>query len=122
MLGGWHDFYAILAMVAGTLIGAMFIVASISGRTVTPARAAAVAWFVTPTVIHLSVVLFACALLVVPTLPLRTLGMIGVTGGLIGLASCPCFLEVGPGRRVARGRLRGGERHPHGHLRADVEL
>ena len=87
MLGGWHDFYAILAMVAGTLIGAMFIVASISGRAMTQARAAAVASFVTPTVIHLSVVLIACALLVVPTLPLQTLGVIGVIGGLAGLAA-----------------------------------
>lgn len=87
MLGGWHDFYAILAMVAGTLLGAMFIVASISGRNMTKARAVAVASFVTPTVIHLSVVLSACALLVVPTLPLQTLGIIGVAGGLGGLAA-----------------------------------
>jgi len=87
MPGGWHDFYAILAMVAGTLIGAMFIVASIGGRRMTQTRAAAVASFVTPTVIHLSVVLIACALLVVPDLSLRTLGMIGVGGGLAGLAA-----------------------------------
>jgi len=87
MLGGWHDFYAILAMAAGTLIGAMFIVASIGGRNVTRARATAVASFVTPTVIHLSVVLLACALLVVPTLERQTLGIIGVIGGLVGLAA-----------------------------------
>lgn len=87
MLGAWHDFYAVLAMVAGTLLGAMFIVASISGRNMTKARAAAVASFVTPTVIHLSVVMSACALLVVPSLPLPTLGIIGVVGGLIGLAA-----------------------------------
>src|SRR5215469_4428610 len=85
MPGGWHDFYAILAMVAGTLLGAIFIVASISGRNMTKARAAAVASFVTPTVIHLSVVLVACALLVVPTLPFQTVGVIGVIGGLFGL-------------------------------------
>lgn len=87
MLGGWHDFYAILAMVAGTLIGAMFIVASIGGRNMTKARAAAVASFVTPTVIHLSAVLSACALLVVPNVPLQTLGVIGIVGGLGGLAA-----------------------------------
>src|SRR5215469_3459518 len=87
MLGSWHDFYAILAMVAGTLIGAMFIVASIGGRNMTRTRATAIASFVTPTVIHLSVVLLACALLVVPTLERETLGIIGVIGGLVGLAS-----------------------------------
>jgi len=86
MLGGWHDFYAILAMVAGTLIGAMFIVASIGGRNMTHTRAAAVASFVTPTVIHLSVVLLGCALLVVPTLTRQIAGTIGVIGGLVGLA------------------------------------
>ncbi|MGH6977428.1 MAG: hypothetical protein ACREED_10420 [Stellaceae bacterium] len=87
MVGGWHDFYAILAMVAGTLIGAMFIVASIGGRNMTRARAAAVGSFVTPTVIHLSVVLIACVLLVVPTVSLQTLGVIGVVGGLAGLGA-----------------------------------
>ena len=87
MLVAWHDFYAILAMVAGTLIGAMFIVASIGGRNMTKARAAAVASFVTPTVIHLSVVLSTCALLVVPNMSLQTLGVIGIVGGLGGLAA-----------------------------------
>ncbi|HYL31869.1 MAG TPA: hypothetical protein VEU53_01810 [Stellaceae bacterium] len=87
MLDSWHDFYVILATAAGTLIGAMFIVASIGGRNMTRARAAAIASFVTPTVIHLSVVLLACALLVVPTLDRQTLGIIGVIGGLIGLAA-----------------------------------
>jgi|SRR5215469_3628214 len=100
MLGGWHDFYAILAMVAGTLLGAMFIVASISGRNMTKARAAAVASFVTPTVIHLSVVMSACALLVVPTLPLQTLGIIGIVGGLVGLAAATRI-----GWRVARAKI-----------------
>lgn len=87
MIAGWHDFYAILAMVAGTLIGAMFIVASIGGRSLTQTRAAAAASFVTPTVIHLSVVLIACALLVVPAIPLQTLGVIGIAGGLVGFAA-----------------------------------
>ncbi|MGH6974752.1 MAG: hypothetical protein ACRED7_07035 [Stellaceae bacterium] len=87
MFGSWHDFYAILAMVAGTLLGAMFIVASISGRNMNKTRAAAAASFVTPTVIHLSVVMSACALLVMPTLSLQTLGTIGIVGGFVGLAA-----------------------------------
>jgi len=86
MLDGWHDFYAILAMASGTLIGAMFIVASIGGRNMTRTRAAAVASFVTPTVIHLSVVLLACALLTAPTLTRQSLGLIAGLGGLVGFA------------------------------------
>ncbi|HUZ73217.1 MAG TPA: hypothetical protein VMU87_09535 [Stellaceae bacterium] len=85
MLDGWHDFYVILATAAGTLIGAMFIVASIGDRNMTRSRATAVASFVTPTAIHLSVVLLACALLVVPSLTRRSLGLIGGLGGLVGL-------------------------------------
>ena len=84
MLDGWHDFYAILAMAAATFIGAMFIVASIGGRNMARSRAAAVASFVTPTVIHLSVVLLACALLVVPSLTHRSLGLIAGGGGIVG--------------------------------------
>ena len=86
MLDGWHDFYAILATAAATFIGAMFIVASIGGRNMTRTRASAVASFVTPTVIHLSVVLLACALLVVPSLTRRSLGLIAGGGGIVGAA------------------------------------
>ncbi len=81
----WRDFYVVLATAAGTLIGAMFIVASIGGRHITRARTAG-ATFVTPTVAHLAVVLVACAFLVVPSLTPGVLGWIAGLGGLVGLA------------------------------------
>lgn len=88
----WHDFYIILATAAGTLIGAMFIVASIGGRNMTRTRAAQVAAFVTPTVIHLSFVLLACALIVVPSIDGRSLGAIAAISGVAGLVAAARIL------------------------------
>ncbi len=85
MLDGWHDFYVILATAAGTLIGAMFIVASIAGRVVRKARTVQVGTFFTATVFHLSVVLFAYALVMVPTLTRPAFGIVVGLGGLTGL-------------------------------------
>lgn len=85
MLDGWHDFYVILATAAGTLIGAMFVVASIAGRIVRKARAVQVGAFFTATVFHLSAVLFACLLVMMPTLSSPAFGIIVGLGGLAGL-------------------------------------
>lgn len=82
----WRDFYVILATAAATLLGAMFVVASIAGRVVRKARAVQVGAFFTATVFHLGVVLFACALAMVPTLTPLAFGIIIGVGGLAGLA------------------------------------
>lgn len=82
----WRDFYVVLATAAATLLGAMFVVASIGGRVVRKARAVQVGAFFTATVFHLAVVLFACALVMVPTLTRPVFAIIIGLGGLAGLA------------------------------------
>jgi hypothetical protein len=78
-LAGWHEFYGLIGTAAATLIGAMFVVVSIGSGFLTPERAAAVRVFLTPTVIHLAAVLFACALSLVPSL--GTACFVGLIGG-----------------------------------------
>lgn len=89
MVNDWHDFYIALASVSGTLIGAMFVVASIAGRIIRRARAEQIGTFFTATIFHLSIVLLICALIMVPTLtPLAfsiAVGISGLTG--LGFAS-----------------------------------
>ena len=81
----WRNFYSVLATAAATLLGAMFIVASIGGSPMTEERAAGVRLFVTPTVIHLSAVVLGCALVMVPSLQMISLGIWFATGGTVGL-------------------------------------
>ena len=51
-LSEWHNFYSVLATASATLLGAMFVVASIGGSLMSEKRAAEVRLFVNPTVIH----------------------------------------------------------------------
>jgi hypothetical protein len=80
----WHNFYSVLATASATLLGAMFIVASFGGGPMTEDRAAGVRLFVTPTVIHLSAVVLGCALAMVPSLQMLSLGIWFGTGGMVG--------------------------------------
>ena len=84
-LGEWHNFYSVLATASATLLGAMFVVASIGGSLLTQERAAEVRLFVTPTVIHLSAVVLGCALAMVPSLDRTALGVLFGVGGTVGI-------------------------------------
>jgi hypothetical protein len=85
MLEKWHDFFLILGAAAGTLIGSMFVVVSIASGMI---RGGALTSriFVTPTIVHLAVVLLSCALVLVPTLTPPRLGIIALAGAIVFLA------------------------------------
>jgi hypothetical protein len=91
-LRGWHEYYAVLATAASTIMAAMFVVASIASGFLKPERASETRFFLTPTVIHLAAVLFASALVLVPSLDGRTLG---VLAGLVGLAGLVYSCAIG---------------------------
>lgn len=80
-LKDWHDFFVVLGAASGSLIGAMFVVVSIATGILTPERTVASRLFLTPTIIHLSVVLLASAFVLVPTLSVATFGAsFGIAG------------------------------------------
>lgn len=93
----WHDFYSLLGTASATLIGAAFIVASIGNRFMTEERLPQIGAFITSTVVHLSVVVMISALVTVPALDWRSLGIIFALAGLAGIAYC-----VVAGGRVLR--------------------
>lgn len=100
-LHAWRDFHVLIVTSAATLIGAMFVVASIGGRFLTPARSAATRVFLTPTLLHLGSVLFACALTLVPNLDDRALAVLLGLGGFAGLAySAAIAFNIHGRRRV----------------------
>ena len=80
----WHDFFVLLGTGAATLVGAMFVVASIGSSFLTEKSEPQIRAFMTPTVIHLTAVLLGCALTIVPSIDWPTAGVGFGLGGLVG--------------------------------------
>ena len=64
----WHDFFVLLGTGAATLVGAMFVVASIGSSFLTEQSEPQIRTFMTPTVAHLATVLLGCLLAMAPSL------------------------------------------------------
>jgi hypothetical protein len=86
LLAAWHEFFTLIGTAAATLIGAMFVVVSIGVGILTRGRIGAIRTFLTATVIHLSTVLFGCALTMVPAVDPHWLAAIAGIAGLAGIA------------------------------------
>jgi hypothetical protein len=63
----------VIGTASATLLGAMFVVASIGSGYLTQERSTGISAFLTPTVIHMASVVGGCALALVPSLDWRTL-------------------------------------------------
>lgn len=66
VLHGWQVFYTLVGGAAATLTGLMFVAASLGVRLINERDDPLVRTFITPTVIHFSVVLLISALMTVP--------------------------------------------------------
>src|SRR6266700_1490731 len=88
LLHDWHDFYVLAGTASATLVGLMFVAASISSSIFDEAKRAAMAAFITPTVVHFSTVLFTCLVVTIPTHSWHSLGGLLAAGGLAGVAYC----------------------------------
>lgn len=87
-LHDWRDFYMLVGEASATLVGLMFVAASIGAslfneKYLSPMRA-----FITPTVVHFASVLFACMLLAMPDHSWLSLGGLLGFGALAGLTYC----------------------------------
>jgi hypothetical protein len=96
----WHDFYVLLGTAAATLIGAMFVVATIGAGFLTREHAPHIRVFLTPTVIYLSTIVLASIVTLVPALDWRSLAAVFASGGVAGVV-----YSMLVGWRVARRRL-----------------
>jgi hypothetical protein len=67
-LHGWQNFYYVIGAASATILGSMFVVASIGSGLLTEERAVGSRLFVNPIVVHLAIVLLGCALTMVPSL------------------------------------------------------
>jgi hypothetical protein len=86
LLHAWHDFYVLVGTASATLVGLMFVTASVGASLFTEKNREAVKAFISPTVVHFSEVLFVCNLAAIPSqtwLSLASLVALVSVAGLI---------------------------------------
>lgn len=81
----WHDFYVLLGTAAGTLVGLLFVAATIAGGVFSQDRRAPLRMFLTATVVHFASVLAASLIMLLPLASWPLLGAMVLTCGLVGL-------------------------------------
>lgn len=84
MVRDWDAFFGIIGVAAATLVGAMFIVASI-GSGMLKTRRGAARPFISPTITHVSVVLLGSALVMVPSFTWESMSATVGLGAIAGV-------------------------------------
>ena len=80
----WHDFYLLVGTASATLVGLMFVAASIGAQVFTERSREAMRAFISPTVVHFGAVLFICMAATVPSQTWVTLAVLLILGGAAG--------------------------------------
>jgi hypothetical protein len=81
----WWEFYALIGGAAATLIGLMFVAASIGAGVFTSAHQAGIRSFLSPTVVHFSLVLVLCLVASAPIESVAALSASVIGVGTFGL-------------------------------------
>lgn len=85
VIHGWHDFYVLLGTASATLVGLMFVAASVGAQVFTEKNREAMRAFISPTVVHFSSVLFICIVAAVPSQSWVSLAILLIVAGAAGL-------------------------------------
>ena len=85
-LGQWHDFYTLLGAASATLVGLLFVAATVGAGVFTGAQRGASRMFLSASVIHFSSLLIACLVVLAPVQTWVSLGMMIAACGSFGLA------------------------------------
>lgn len=81
----WHDFYLLIGAASATLIGLLFVAASVGTSYFNAEREAGLKAFLTPTVLHFTAVLTSCLIATVPTHTPISLGVLMTAEGVLGV-------------------------------------
>jgi hypothetical protein len=79
----WRDFYVMIGTAAGAIIGATFVVATLAGTS--DKRELGIRGFITPSAVHLGVVLVGSGVLAAPNIPSLFFDFVFGLGGLAGV-------------------------------------
>jgi hypothetical protein len=81
----WHDFYTLVGTASATLVGLMFVAASIGSSVFNEKHSIALQAFFSPTVVNFAAVLFICIGVMIPSQTWLSLGLLLVGGAVAGL-------------------------------------
>jgi len=84
-MGRWHDFYMLLGTASATLVGLLFVAATVGAGVFSSTRRGASRMFLSASVIHFSSLLIACLIVIVPGQTWVSLGLMIVGCGIFGL-------------------------------------
>ena len=87
-LGPWHEFYTLAGTASATMVGLLFVAASVASGVFTSDRPAPLRVFLSASVFNFSNVLVACLVLLSPLHSWLLLGLAIMACGLVGLAHC----------------------------------
>jgi hypothetical protein len=100
LVDNWHDFDLLIGTAAATLVGLMFVAASIGASVFTEKSRGAMKAFISPTVVHFTTVLVIAVLAVVPTHEWGTLaGLLALVGLAGAIYSANLWIQLFVHRR-----------------------
>ena len=81
----WHDFYLLVGTASATLVGLMFVAATLGASVFSEQHRNAMQAFISPTVVNFAAALFICIGVMVPSQTWLSLGLLLSAGGVAGL-------------------------------------
>jgi hypothetical protein len=81
----WHDFYLLVGTASATLVGLMFVAATLGASVFTERHRVALQAFISPTVVNFASALFVCIGVMIPSQTWLSLGVLLAGGGVAGL-------------------------------------
>ncbi len=103
LLHVWHDFYLLIGTASATLIGLMFVAASIASSYMSEQSKAGLQAFFSPTVVHFAAVLIICVVLSAPLRTWAVLGGLVLAIGAVGVGySSTVWVRMGRGGFTAK--------------------
>jgi hypothetical protein len=100
LIEDWHDFDLMVGTAAATLVGLMFVAASIGASIYTEKNRAGMEAFISPTVVHFTSVLVLALFALIPTHEWLTLaGLLALVGAAGGIYSANLWLQLFVRRR-----------------------
>jgi hypothetical protein len=85
-MGAWHEFYALLGAASATMVGLLFVAASVGSGVFTVDRRAALRMFLSASVVHFSSTLVVCLIVLAPIESGVAFGLLIAGCGVFGLA------------------------------------
>lgn len=86
ILRPWHDLLMLIGTASATLVGLLFVAASVGWQVFTPERQNGLRAFLSPSVVHFTSVLTACIIALAPLPGWRATGLLVAADGLAGAA------------------------------------